>query len=551
MFKKIAATIVRPGWQKGTRYECLDLRDRILDGTFYDCLPHGFYDEQEGNGAGAKSIPLIKRRPSAQYRLARMVARWSARKLFAGRHVPKVHHDDKGAKAKVEALIAKGHFFKKMMEITMRGSVGSVGATFRVDRTDVKDPKVAIEIWPAKFCKPVFDSMGGLEALSVRYTVRGYEWLAMGYVPAADEDFDANEMYWFVRDYGAAQEITYAPVLSTDWNPVEGFTGKNVSNFTPWSVVEHELGFCPAHWFTNLSGGSAMDGACTFEDAIPTSIELDYLLSQASRGTRYNCAPQLTIVGDMMGGEEEGVTRDVASYIHLQAAKKDEDGNSIGGGEARLLEMSGAGVETALKLIDTLHKYALEQISAMRKDPEKMKGTLSGRAMEYLDEDSHDLVMELRSNYGEYGFLPFLRKIVAAALEDVDASQLSLQWPRLYTPTPDDVFTLINAMVLAVSPIGEAKPGGGKGGGNIGAGGGGVAEGGTGRPGKSLVDIEHARVIINSLLDLNLIDVDVIADQKISVAKSGEIAPDPIACEGGGYAGEEKDMTATVKTVPD
>ncbi len=165
MFKKISATIPRPDWQKGTRYEYLDIRDKLLDGQFYDHLPHAFYDEKDGNTAASGPVPLSRRRPSSQYRLPRMVARWSSRKLFAGRHVPKVMTPNPAQSKQIETLVAKGNLYKKMMDVVIRGSIGSVGVTFSVDRTDSENPKVDIKVWPSKYCKPVFDGMGDLAAL--------------------------------------------------------------------------------------------------------------------------------------------------------------------------------------------------------------------------------------------------------------------------------------------------------------------------------------------------------------------------------------------------
>ncbi len=452
MFKKIAATIPEYSWAKdGSRYRRLDLFDRLLDGKFYDHLKYSFYDETEGIGETARHVLLVERRPSAQFRLPRMVARWSARKLFSGRHAPRIRHPDKMAKARIETLLVATSFYRKMIELVYRGSVGSVGATFRVE-TEGDAVRANIVIWKAKYCWPVFDDMGELAKLRVCYITRPDALLALKIADAPT--LDPAKQYWFIRDFEADLETTFKPVPADDWNPETGFSeGATVKELAPWETIKHRFGFVPGHWFKNIMGGEDPDGACTWEDAIPNSIEIDYNLSQIGRGTRYNAAPQPVIVGMMRNSPSE-FTRGPATAIYLDAAHRDEDGNMLGEGKASLLEMTGSGVEAGLKVVDKLHDYSLEQIQAQRKDPARMKGPLSGRGMEFMDEDAHDLVAELRTAYGDEGMLPLLRKMVVACYDgEIDASQISLQWPRLYQPTASDLAALSTALATLINPL--------------------------------------------------------------------------------------------------
>jgi hypothetical protein len=454
MFKKISAGITDyPEWvtRKGgdNRYRQLDLYDRLLDGTFYDHLQFAFYDEKRQDGGLVK---MDQRRPSAQYRLPRMVARWCARKLFAGRHVPKIRHKDAKLANRITTVMRTAGFYKTMNEAVLLGSVGSVGCTFRVDE---RKEKITFQLWRAKFCKPSFDPMGNLAQLRVSYTTSGAQFIAMD----APGDIEEGENYWYIRDWQPQKEVTYKPVKAADWNPVDGFVGENSNRQLeewPEQLFEHGLGFVPAHWFTNLPGGTKPDGQCTFEDAIPNSIELDYTLSQVGRGVRYNCSPTPVLIGRMMNTYDRGTI----DHIEMEGGYKEADGNTIAPGDAKLLEMSGSGTTAALALIDHLRNLALEQIAASRKDPDKMKAPLSGRAMEYLDEDSNDLVGDLRSQYGEHGALPLLKKVVIAAeLADAsNVSSLTLQWPRPFQPTPDEILAFIQALVAAVDPLKRAAP---------------------------------------------------------------------------------------------
>ena len=354
MFKKISATIPFPVWaEEGTRWRKLEIYDRLLDGTFYDHLPYAFYDEQEPGTD--RYIPLAKRRPSCQYRIPRYVARWAARKLFAGRHIPKIRAKDKATEEQINKLLTGTRIWPTMFEAAYRGTVGSVAVTFRVD-----GEKIGLKVWRSVWCSPQFDDFGELTLLRVHYVVDASQLSVIGL------SGEANRKYWFIRDYGVKEEITYTPVLENDWNPVSGFKTPG-QELVPHTIIEHNLGFVPGIWIMNPAG-MLPDGAALWEDAIPDNIEVDYLMSQASRGSRYSCAPQLVTKGEMVGGGDGGNGINPTTLLAFRSDHKDPDGNTIGGGDAKLLEMSGSGVEAALKIVSELKKMAMEQTGVVQKD---------------------------------------------------------------------------------------------------------------------------------------------------------------------------------------
>lgn len=450
MYQKICTKISRPDWMKrDRRYVRLDCFDLLLDGEFYDHLPSAFFDEMNSSN---EPISLEDRRPSAQFKLCRWVARWTARKIFAGRHQPRLVHTDKEAAVKIRKLANSSKLWRTMLETAFCGAVGSVAVTFRVDRPSEGEPSVHFSIWRAKYCVPSFDEAGNLSALRLQYQTTYGQLKQMG-APG----IEPGKKYWFVRDYLPDAEVTYNPVEVKDWNPVDGFH-EDGKSFVPWEdeSKKHNLGFVPGHWFVNLAGGKAPDGACTFEDAIPNSIELDYNLSQLGRGSRYNSTPQLVVIGELRNAQ---VVRGPMQYLHLEAEQKGEEGESqTGRGDAKLLEMGGAGMDAALRLLEFLRNLALEQISASRKDPEKMRGPLSGRAMEFLEEDCADLVSELRTQFGEFGMLPLLKKAIRALKMDVDEAGIALQWPRTFALTAIDLSQILAPMTAAVTPLPKAGP---------------------------------------------------------------------------------------------
>lgn len=475
MLKKISDKMPVPDWwKKDPRFWRLEVFDRLVDGTFYDHLPHAFYDETEGEGGGGapRLISIEDRRPSRQMNLATWVARKTSRKLWAGRHVPRIHHPDADTKASVRALVRRAKLFRTMMEVTYRGSVGSVALTFDIVGEQAT-PFVEAKIWKSKYCVPYFDANGDLTLLRVQYTTTAAALKALGEGGGTLED---GQVYWYITEYQKTQKVVIQPIKRDHWNPVEGWKDDDAKakGFRRWEeqCKPNPFGFVLGQWFTNLSGGEIPDGGATWGSAVHDWIDLDYTRSQVGRGVRYNAAPQLVTIGPVQGGGQ--VTRGPVTHLQMPQSFKNEEGDTIGQGDAKLLEMTGHGMEAAMKDTDGLRKEALEQIAASRKDPENMKGPLSGRAMEYLDEDWEDLIMELRSAYGEDGFLPLLKKIVTAVAKfsgtnvDLKPELLSLRWPRLFQPTPTDIGQVIPALVQAINPLAvspQGKSGGETGGG--------------------------------------------------------------------------------------
>lgn len=459
MFRELVSRIQYPQWagraEKPSRWRTLDQLDRVLFGCIYDHLVHDFYQERLEGGSEA-AISLRERRPSAQYNLPMMVSRWAARKLWAGRHIPRIAHKDRKVTKIVDQIIQTTGFFDWMMTATIMGSVGSVAITFRVDNSS-DEPQVGFRVWRARDCIPKFDDFGNLVQLRVSVNVYGRELIELGLTRSRDgEPVRKDQQYWWFRVFTATEEQTLLPARVDDWNPVEGWTKDDLGDSPVADLaVTHDLGFVPGVWVRNLAGKTGIDGKGTWDLVVNNTIEIDYLLSQASRGTRYNCAPTPVIVGELQDQDPER-SPNTKDYLHLRSSRKEAEGETIGEGSASLMEMTGNGIKAAQDQISALRNMTLESIGATRKDPEKLKGVMSGRAMEFLDEDSHDLVMELRSSYGRAG-LELMRKVCRAsgALDGSDPKGLTLKWPRLYQPTPEDLAHMIPALVLAATPIQE------------------------------------------------------------------------------------------------
>ncbi len=495
----------------------MDLYDRLLDGTFYDHLPNSFYEE---TGQRNHYIPLHERRPSVQYNLCAFVARKIARKLFAGRHAPRFAHENDDLKEAATALAREGFLEQKLLRAAVWGSVGAVCVTFKIEPDGAEQQRIVFEVWRAKWCEPEFDKLGELNSLRIAYLTYGYQFKAIYGVEKDDEGkpIDDGALYWHVSDIDTQQWIVYQPRAKDSWPPGDEkplLAMDELKQPTP-----HNFGFVPAHWFVNLSSGDDIDGQCLFKDAINTAIDIDYTISSLGRGVRYNASPEVVLIGKRKNAdldERTGtmVIRGPTHVIEMEGTRRDSAGNQIGGGDAKLLEMSGQGIAVGLQLVETLRKFALESIAASRKDPDKIGGPQSGRAMEMLDDDPLDLYDEMRQTYGENGSLPLMRKAMRAAakvkhallegvsLTDIDA--LAYYWPKPYQPGAQEIFQLGQGLVALTTPIpdehetapGPAVPG---------------ADGKPGKPGaaqqtgtvamRPIMTIEKASRLVDTMLDV-------------------------------------------------
>lgn len=454
MLTALAEKLQWPDWADlSSRYRRLTVLDRLLDGTIYDDLEHSFYEEETPDG---KYIKIEDRRPCVRYNLPKYIAKTTARKLFAGAHAPKLTHSSEEVVEKLKTLANSSNLFYYMLQASIWASVGSVAATFKI-----VDDRFLIEIWRSRFCWPTFKSDGQLDSLRIAYPTK--DWPA-GAVDWEGKLVDAeDENYWFIRDVTDKAEITYRPICEDDWNPIEGPDSKLVVE----KEVFHKLGFVPAQWGVNLAGGEFPDGDSTFGPAIDMSIEMDYTMSQIGAGVRYNAAPQVVLQGDLADGDSKGINRGPSRILHLKAPVKDATGMTFGGGDAHLLEMTGTGTDAGVKYIAALRKFALETVAAARKDPERTKGPLSGKAVEALDDQFVDLVQELRSSLGDTFMLSLLKKMVLAGIETKhplfkgmskgETEEIGVIWKRAI-PTPPEALVQVSSAMEKFLEYGLIEP---------------------------------------------------------------------------------------------
>jgi hypothetical protein len=406
----------------------LDMLGRVLDGSLYDILDYAFSQELKGvGGVGGEYIPVRDRRPCIRYPLPRIVVDDSVSLLFSEGHFPQVQCSDPAAAQALRDIVRDAGLNGVMIDAATQGSVGSVALRLLITRSG----RVHVAVMPTRFLTPEWDpeEPGELLRVTERYKVSGRELARDGYAVA-----DENTAYWFQRIWDRETETWFVP-----W-PVDGAAAGVEPRIDdgPGRTTRHGLGVVPIVWIKNLPGGDEIDGACTFEHAIETSIEIDYQLSQAARGLRYSSDPTL-LIKEPAGDEGGPIVKSAGKALVVSE-----------GGDAKLLEINGSAAGAVIDFVRALREMALEAIHGNRANADRIAAAQSGRALELLYQAVIWLADRLRISYGEHGLLQLLRLIVKASqtrplrvgdnpsVTFPEALCLSLKWPPYIEPSKQD-----------------------------------------------------------------------------------------------------------------
>ena len=363
------------------RSRVLDIRKRILEGTFYDQLPFEFHQERT---SGGDYIPLRQRRPSVRYGLPRMVVEDSVALLFSDGHFPTFESSDAEVRSVLSTLSRESRLNSIMIEAAIRGSIGSAAILLRI-----LSGRPFFSLLDTTYLTPEWnpEEPDQIALVTERYKVAGKTLLAQGY-----DDIEAAQTYWFMRRWDTMTETWFMPL------PVGGDEAATVDQSR---TITHRLGFVPIVWIKNLPGGTSPDGACTFSSAIDTSIEIDYQLSQAGRGLKYSSDPTLLIKEP--AGIDGPIIKGAGNALILSEQ-----------GDARLLEIGGTASAAVIEYVRILREFALETMHGNRASADRISAAQSGRALELMNQSLVWLADNLRISYGDGGILELAKMLLRA-----------------------------------------------------------------------------------------------------------------------------------------
>jgi hypothetical protein len=445
-----------PRWQqKSSRLKRLAIYYAWLDNQIYDHLGYEYNNEfRQSRGTAFAYVKQEERKPSVRLNTPSTAARNVARKLFAGRHAPNLQLPDKPEKiVQINKLLREGKMASEMLGLVFDASVGSGCLTFKIVVPDGQTkPRLVLESKRVNVCFPEFDIAKQLQKLVIAYTVPGHWWKSLGYTKSEDgENIEDNQSYWYIKVLDKSSEFYYEPITGGLWNPVNGESKRlRVIQDGPLAQVNHLLGFVPAQWFINLSGGEWPDGACTFDRGLNNLATYDYTMSQTDLGIKNSVCPITVITGTTIQElDEQGkpIPKTPSRHLQFEAGQK-MDGVEQKSGEAYYLESNGNSFGASLDVCRQIKKDMTEQMSSSRKDPDKVTTAMSGKGLELVEEEFIDLVFELRTNYGENGYLELVQKILRAAqkanhplvkdISEDDIDNLELEWPDMHEVSPQE-----------------------------------------------------------------------------------------------------------------
>lgn len=466
-----------------TRY--LDALDRVREGTIYDKLPYPFSMEFEDTGA-KDMIPIEQRRPAVKFGIAKVVVDQTASLTFGQGHSPYVkiydpfktknsedsNSDDEAAKYLTKLIEFIRHVTVMdavMFDCIEKGSSGSVCAIVRVTKKGIP----WIRVVAGKHLRPTFDDNDPNELIKLEeiYKTTYSELIGKGYTKgelgvADDQWVKPDTEYWFNSTLDANVEQWMRPLKRDEFSRL----GKQKDNL-PGQVYTweedskrkwpHKWGEVPAVWGRNLHEREAIDGPSTYSDICDMSIEIDYLMSQIGRGFKYSMDPLLAMkqgetttripIGSTNLDRTPDIDRTPAKVINVPP-----------GGEAKMLEIAGNGLNAAKDWVKLIREWAMETAGGMKSDQEHAGGPQSGRALEILHQALVWLVGRMRLDYGDGMMVPIIKLIIRGIKLDlvkmwsVKAEQvpdqdypLKLVWPSWWQPRGADFYQTAQALLVA------------------------------------------------------------------------------------------------------
>lgn len=343
------------------RFRMLDRRGAYYACTQHDHRAHDFDGRpmQQGdpmlgspNLASQPSdvyVPLRERRPSAPYRLPRVITDSFTNLVFGYQRWPTIRSPGDPETERFSRALADAQHLRTLMirARTIGGSTGTSCLSWRFwrgkPRTQVHNPKyVYVHSWlDRETCEP--------EHVSEIYKYVRDEW------NAESRRFEPV-WYWFRRDWTPDADVAFKEIrIETDVEP-------------KWQVndeetYKHDDGYPHFVWIQNLPSErpEEIDGLPDYEGLYEVFDSIDVLNSVLVRGTILNLDPTLVLKVDP----------DLVARTGVQ--KGSENALSVGpNGDAHFMELQGTSVQAGTSLFGKLRETALEVAQCVVPDPNQV-----------------------------------------------------------------------------------------------------------------------------------------------------------------------------------
>lgn len=294
-------------------------------------------------------VPLDQRRPTAPYRLARVVVGAFTTLIFGHGRWPSIVSKDPETQDFADALVEATKLKTKMIRArNMAGSSGTCGLSWGFANGK---PRVRVHSGAHLYVHEWADEdefIPGHVSEIYQYPKDVFDETKRKHV---------RKFFWHRRDWTENADIWFSPVEVGKENP-------------QWSVDEdksvmHGDGVCHLVWVQNLPHDdiTAIDGMPDYAGLFEQLNSVDELNSVNVNGTKLNLDPTL-----VLGVEQEDIDNAAVRKGSLNAL-------AVGtGGSANYLELSGAAVEAGHKTIDAQREQILESCQCVVPDPNEVVG---------------------------------------------------------------------------------------------------------------------------------------------------------------------------------
>lgn len=415
------------------------------------------------------------RRPSTTYNLGKVVvSRFGAmlvgKKRFPTAAVAKDHDTQLWCNRVMSKAKFQAHFSEA---VNLGGMMGSVLVMFKV-----VDGRFQLECFNTKFCTVVWKSFteGSMHAFSVSY-------------PYQKQVLDEKTQRWETKTYAYRRVVTENFDIEFEPQELIASMGKYrlkdgegaVPVPNPDRTVQHNLGRCPGRFIQNLPRYDQVDGDCDYEGLQSKIDRINENLSAINSAIQSNLDPTLVL---KMTPDDYKRLEETGGPI-----KMGNDGFAIivgDKGDAKYIEVQCANIEVAIKIMELMRVWALEEADCVVADPHKISGAAqSDSAISKLYTPMLAKLDLKRTQYGDRGIKellgdmihahnkltavvvtedgptrPYLKPIEVvdpATLKsravvpnhDIESDDIELTWGRYFEPSANDVFQVVEAAVMA------------------------------------------------------------------------------------------------------
>lgn len=428
------------------RYWRLQRLRRRWQGTGYDGRP-SFWDG---------SVPLRERAPAVQSLIGRTAGSRLVQLVFGDRVAPDVgvaaqafgvalsDQERTAVLALVDEITDTVKLRRLMRSILTEGLECGTACVLAA----IVEGNLQLQLVPPEWCTPTFGADGRtLAALVIEYKRLHTD----------------GRLYLYRREIAPPRDVVYEPVLAEraahaaiDWTK-QPIAAEAACTFVP--ALWHRHNVEPLYGDCEIDGNALLEG---LEDEVEA---LDLALSQLHRSALYNGEPQMVRTGVDPVEDEANLPRGrvarsdagvfdrmfsrVTSWARGQESATQKSPARIwnlpSGGDAKLLESSGAGAGIIEKNVDALRRVIVDALGVVLADPAQLgSGELSARALSLLLAPMLAHADDLRVEYGDV-----LRSLLSLSLRLCHEASAS---GAVYLATLDSARPALARIVGATAP---------------------------------------------------------------------------------------------------